>query len=201
MTTEPQLPRLETARLVLRPFDLADAPELQRLAGDPAVADGTLLPHPYADGVAEAWIAHQAEERAAGHRFAFAVERAEDRALVGSIGLEIDAAGNQAKLGYWIGRPYWGRHYATEAGRAVVAYGFGVLGLERIWAPRFHWNAASGRVLEKIGFAHEGRRRKFIAPRGRDELVELHGLLRWEWEARNARRESAAPVAAAAPVV
>jgi RimJ/RimL family protein N-acetyltransferase len=191
MTAEPQLPRLETARLVLRPFHLADAPEVQRLAGDAEVANATLLPHPYADGMAEAWIARQAAPFAAAHGLNFAIERADDGALIGSIGLEIAAAGNQAKLGYWIGRPYWGCQYATEAGGAVVAYGFGVLGLERIWAPRFRWNAASARVLEKLGFAHEGCRREFVAARDRDEIVELHGMLRWEWEARHVATRSA----------
>jgi RimJ/RimL family protein N-acetyltransferase len=190
MPAQRQAPRLDTVRLALRPFRLADAPEVQRLAGDPEVADATLLPHPYEAGMAEAWIASQAAEFAAG--FNFAIERLADGALVGSIGLETGTAGNQAKLGYWIGRPYWGQQYATEAGRAVVGYGFGVLALERIWAPRFRWNARSARVLEKLGFAHEGCRREFIAARGRDEIVELHGMLRWEWEARQGLRKAAA---------
>jgi RimJ/RimL family protein N-acetyltransferase len=187
-----ELHPLRTARLVLRPFRRADAPEVQRLAGDREIANATLLPHPYEDGVAEAWIARQAVDFAAAHRFNFAIERAADGALLGSIGLELAAAGNYAKLGLWLGRPYWGREYATEAARAVVAYGFGVLALERIWAPRFRWNRAAARVLEKIGFAHEGCRREFIAARGRDEIVELHGMLRWEWEARTGlhKRES-----------
>jgi RimJ/RimL family protein N-acetyltransferase len=187
-----ELHPLRTARLVLRPFRRADAPEVQRLAGDREIANATLLPHPYEDGVAEAWIARQAVDFAAAHRFNFAIERAADGALLGSIGLELAAAGNYAKLGLWLGRPYWGREYATEAARAVVASGFGVLALERIWAPRFRWNRAAARVLEKIGFAHEGCRREFIAARGRDEIVELHGMLRWEWEARTGlhKRES-----------
>jgi len=183
-----------TARLVLRPFRLADAPEVQRLAGDPEVANATLLPHPYADGMAEAWIARQEADFAAAHRFSFAIERADDGALLGSMSLEIALVGNQAKLGYWIGRPHWGHQYATEAGRAVVAYGFGVLTLERIWAPRFRWNKASGRVLEKLGFAHEGCRREFIPARGRDEIVELHGMLRWEWVVRSGSRNVAPAV-------
>jgi RimJ/RimL family protein N-acetyltransferase len=206
MPAERQAPRLDTARLALRPFRLADAPEVQRLAGDPEIADATLLPHPYEDGMAEAWITSQAADFAAGPGFNFAVERLTDGALVGSIGLETDTAGNQAKLGYWVGRPYWGQRYATEAGRAVVGYGFGVLALERIWAPRFRWNARSARVLEKLGFAHEGCRREFITARGRDEIVELHGLLRWEWEAQQGSHPtlpavSRGAVTAAAPIV
>jgi RimJ/RimL family protein N-acetyltransferase len=182
---------LQTPRLVLRSFRSADAPEVQRLAGHPEIADATLLPHPYPDGTAEAWITRQEDDAAAAHGFNFAIERADDAVLLGSIGLEIGAVGNQAKLGYWIGRPYWGEQYATEAGRAVIAYGFGVLALERIWAPRFRWNKASARVLDKLGFAHEGCRREFVPARGRDEIVELHGMLRWEWVVRNGWRDLA----------
>jgi RimJ/RimL family protein N-acetyltransferase len=198
MSNVRELQPIRTTRLVLRSFRPSDAPEVKRLAGDPEVANGTLLPHPYTDGMAEAWIARQETDFASAHQFNFAIDREDDGALVGSIGLEIAAAGNYAKLGYWIGRPYWGRQYATEAGRAVVGYGFGVLALERIWAPRFRWNRASGRVLDKLGFAHEGCRREFIAARGRDEIVELHGMLRWEWIVRSGGR-NVAPAAFASP--
>jgi RimJ/RimL family protein N-acetyltransferase len=188
-----ELRPLTTARLVMRAFRRSDAPEVQRLAGDAELANATLLPHPYPDGMAEAWIARQEVDFAGAHCFNFAIERAADGVLLGSIGLETAAMGNYAKLGYWIGRPYWGHQYATEAGRAVVAYGFGILALERIWSPRFRWNKASGRVLDKIGFAHEGCRREHIAARGRDEIVELHGMLRWEWVVRNGWRDITLP--------
>ncbi len=179
----PLFPRLETARLRLRAFRLADAAEVQRLAGDPQVADGTLLPHPYEGGMARAWIWDQAFEYMEGVAINFAIERSDDAALVGAIGLEIDRVGACAKLGYWLGRAYWGRGYATEAARAVVGYGFAVLELERIGAPCLRWNAASARVLEKIGFTQEGSRRSYIAARGREDTVDTHGVLRWEWEA------------------
>src|SRR5262245_36010401 len=142
-------PRIETARLRLRAFRLADAAEVQRLAGDPQVAEATLLPHPYEGGTARAWIWDQALEFTEGRSIAFAIERAEDGALVGAIGLDIDRAGACAKLGYWLGRAYWGRGYATEAVTAAIGYGFAVLELERIFAPRFRWNIASARVLPK----------------------------------------------------
>ena len=140
-------PRIETARLRLRAFRLADAAEVQRLAGDRQVADGTLLPHPYEGGAARAWIWDQALEFTEGRSISFAIERAEDGVLVGAIGLEIDRVGACAKLGYWLGRAYWGRGYATEAVARDPRLGFAVLELERIFAPRFRWNAASARVL------------------------------------------------------
>jgi RimJ/RimL family protein N-acetyltransferase len=176
--------RLVTARLVLRGFVPADAAEVQRLAGDPAVAEGTLLPHPYEDGIAERWIAGRQGAHDRGEETSFAIERMHDGALIGAIGLAFEPQLACARLGYWLGRPYWRRGYATEAAAAVVAHGFETLGLERIWAPRFHANAASGRVLEKVGLAHEGSRRRFVPERARAECVERHGCLRWEYFAR-----------------
>jgi len=190
-------PRLETGRLRLRAFRLADADEVQRLAGDSEVAAGTGLPHPYAGGTARAWIWDQALAYAAGSGIDFAIERAADGVLAGAIGLAIGRSGSAAKLGCWLGRPYWGRGYATEAVRAVLGYGFAVLELERVWAPRFRWNRAAARVLEKAGFAQEGSRREFVAPRGREETIETHGCLRWEWEAQ--RRPHGIAAAALAP--
>lgn len=177
-------PRITTARLVLREFAPSDAAAVQRLAGAREIAEQTLLPHPYEDGIAEAWIASCRAARQGGTEIVFAAERVRDGVLIGVIGLALEAHHARAKLGYWIGVPYWGRGYATECAAAVVAFGFESLALERIWAPRFRGNAASARVLEKIGFAHEGCRREYVAERERTETVEQHGCLRWEYFAR-----------------
>jgi ribosomal-protein-alanine N-acetyltransferase len=167
---------------------------VQRLAGDREVAERTLLPHPCEGGTARAWIWDQALAYEAGNSIDFAIERAEDAALVGAIGLEIDRVGACAKLGFWLGRAYWGRGYATEAVDAVIGYGFAVLELERIWAPRFRWNAASARVLQKAGLAQEGSRREYVPARAREETIETHGILRWEWEAQR-RAQGVSPAA------
>jgi RimJ/RimL family protein N-acetyltransferase len=79
--------------------------------------------------------------------------------LIGSCGLGRRVSGN-VELGYWIARPYWGRGYATEAGRALVAIAR-ALGIARLEASHFLDNPASGRVLEKLGFQSTG----LIAPR------------------------------------
>src|SRR5262249_41296921 len=77
------LPTPEAERVVLRPFTLADAPDVQRLCSDRAIAEGTLnIPHPYPDGAAEAWIGTQDEKFATGNGLSLAIERREDGALV-----------------------------------------------------------------------------------------------------------------------
>jgi len=167
-------PTLTTARLVLRPFTLADAPQVRELAGAFAVADTTLhIPHPYPEGAAEAWIAMHGPEWATGAGATFAVTEREGAALVGAIGVVIDAASESAELGYWIAADRWGRGYATEAGRVIVAYCFAALGLRRVHARHFTRNPASGRVLEKLGMQRTGQRSVVRKAERDEEVAEL----------------------------
>jgi len=178
--------RLETTRLILRPFERNDAKDVQRLAGDRAIADTTLnIAHPYEDGMAEAWISTHSSRFEAGELANFAVLFRDSKSLVGAMGLEIIPRFERAELGYWIGKPYWGNGYCTEAGRAVLDYGFVVLNLNRIYASHFKRNLASGRVLQKLGMIHEGCARKHIKKRDLFEDLELYGVLKTEWQENN----------------
>ena len=136
------------------------------------------IPHPYEDGMAEAWIAEIAEAR--GERVVFAVTTESD-GLIGAAGLDLEPAHRRAELGYWIGVPYWNRGFATEAARAVVDHGFRDLHLHRIYATVFPRNPASGRVLEKIGMTFEGRLRGHVRKWDVQEDVEYFGVLATEW--------------------
>ena len=171
-------PTLRTQRLVLRPFARADAPIVQRLAGAAAVADTTLaIPHPYEDGMAEAWIASHAPAYAQGENVVFAITD-RDGLLRGAINLRLEPQHARGELGYWIGEPYWGHGYATEAVTAVIAYGFAALGLNRLEARHLSRNPASGRVMQKAGMRHEGQQRQQVRKQGRFEDLEYYGILR-----------------------
>ena len=94
-----EIPVLETERLVLRPFGIEDAGEVQRLAGDWAVADTTLnIPHPYEDGMAEEWIATHQDEFAKEQGLTFAVTRKSDGCLVGAMSLLSISKGHQGDV-------------------------------------------------------------------------------------------------------
>jgi len=176
-------PTLITPRLRLRPFCAADSRDVQRLAGDREIAAGTLLiPHPYPDGLAQAWIKSHQESYERGEGVVWAITLEPAGTLVGAIGLSVDSENGRAELGYWIGRPYWSRSYATEAGKAVVDYGFSVLGLNRIYARHLGRNPASGRVMQKLGMSHEGSLRQDVKKWGRFEDLELYGILRPEYD-------------------
>ncbi len=172
-----KLPTLATARLSLRPFLLSDAATVQRLAGERAVADTTLtIPHPYADGMAESWIATH-EGAWTRHESATLAITAQDAGLVGAIALRIELPQRRAELGYWIGMPFWNQGYATEAARAIIGFGFAQLSLQRIYAHHFVRNPASGRVMEKAGLRHEGVLRGHFFRWGIPEDVAVWGML------------------------
>ncbi len=123
-------PTIETARLVLRPFALSDAKDVQRLAGDYTVSNTTLnIPHPYEDGMAEEWIASLGPRFDSGTLCTLAIVRRDTRELIGAIGLSLSPRFARAEVGYWIGKAFWGNGYCTEAAQAILHYGFTVLGL------------------------------------------------------------------------
>ena len=176
-------PTLQTERLILRSLTLEDAQDVQHLAGERDVASTVIrIPHPYEDGMAEAWIrsCYDTFEKEEGLHFAITLRM--ERNLIGVIGLELDQESENSELGYWIGKPYWNLGYATEAAKAVVAYGFEVLKLNRIHAYFFKRNAASGRVLEKIGMQYEGCLRQHIKKWDNFEDIIAYGMLKADYD-------------------
>jgi len=173
-------PELVTERLVLGMLCKDDAPALERLAAAREIADTTIsIPHPYTRADAERFIACQRDAAARGDEVVFGIRRRLDDQLVGCVSLrEIDRVHLQAELGYWIGVPYWNQGYATEAAAAAVAYGFGSLGLNRIYAHHMARNQASGRVLERVGMRREGVLRERVRKWGRFEDVVVYAVLR-----------------------
>lgn len=185
MRTDTQ-PTLTTQRLILRPFVLDDAPDVQRLAGDRAIADTTeRIPHPYGDGMAEAWIATHPQQFRERKECTFAVVMKHGQQLIGGVSLSLTMAHARGELGYWIGKPFWGQGYCTEAARAVVDYGFSGLGLHRIQARHLSRNSASGRVMAKLGMLHEGRLRGHTRKWDVFEDVDVYGLIRQSEESES----------------
>jgi N-carbamoylputrescine amidase len=129
-----------------------------------------VFPHPYTPVHADTWIA-LCESRAFNTVWAIEV----DGEAAGGIGLVPgrDVNRRSAEIGFWLGEPCWGRGIMTEAVGAVTRMAFDLFGFDRIHADVFEWNAASIRVLEKNGYALEGRLRRAAIKDGRvgDQLV------------------------------
>jgi RimJ/RimL family protein N-acetyltransferase len=174
--TAPQ--ELRTARLVLRSIEREDLPAIVRLAGVPEIAATTLsIPHPYGFKHARNFLTKANEDFRSGRSVIFAISILPQPELCGAVGLDISEAHSHAELGYWIGVPFWGKGYTTEAAGAAAQFAFETLQLHRICAHHFTGNTASKRVLEKIGMRHEGRSRQHI--KKWDEFIDIenYGLL------------------------
>ena len=139
---------LQTARLILRPPQLQDAKAIAALANDIRIAQNTLrLPHPYTVADAETFIASTDK----GEGEAAFIVTLRSGALIGIAGIA-KLNGNAPELGYWLGVPFWGHGYATEAARAVIDHAFTEIGCEQLQSGARISNPASRRVLEKCGF-------------------------------------------------
>ncbi|WP_072397652.1 GNAT family N-acetyltransferase [Hyphomicrobium sp. CS1GBMeth3] len=140
---------IKTRRLVLRALKDSDVPQLTRLAGDWDVARMTArIPYPYSEAMAREWLASLAPGE-----FVRAVTFG--GTLVGAVGYVPNDDGS-AEIGYWIGRPWWGRGFASEAARALVRYCFTTAGFKRLTCCHFEDNLASARVVRKLGFRAKG---------------------------------------------
>ena len=147
-----------TERLLLRPGWAEDAPALAAaIADEMIVRNLATAPWPYRLRDAEAFLA-QPRDPVLPSFLIFERTDGSPR-LVGSCGLGRRPSG-AVELGYWISRPFWGRGYATESGRALIDIAR-ALGIARLEGSHFLDNPASGRVLEKLGFEPVG----IVAPR------------------------------------
>lgn len=140
---------IKTRRLVLRALVDSDAPHLARLAGDWDVARMTArIPFPYSEALAREWMATLAPGE-----FVRAVTY--QGALVGAVGY-VPTDDGAAEIGYWIGRPWWGRGFASEAAQALVHHCFAKAGFKKLTCCHFDDNHASARVIEKLSFRPSG---------------------------------------------
>jgi [ribosomal protein S5]-alanine N-acetyltransferase len=140
---------LKSKRLVLRPLTQQDAPRVSALAGDWAVASMTArVPYPYSEREAVQWI-----DGLGDNEFVRGVEL--NGVLIGAVGYFSSSSG-ETEIGYWIGKPWWGRGFATEAANALVRYCFRDAGINLLECSHFVDNQASQRVIEKLGFKATG---------------------------------------------
>ena len=145
------IPVLETKRLALRAPRLEDAKTVATLANDRRIAENTArIPHPYKTPDAEGFIS--GANKAGGEAVFLITLR--DKTVIGACGVRLQD--ETPELGYWLGVPYWGNGYATEALHAVIDYAFTDLAHDALQAGARVTNPASRRVLEKCGFQWTG---------------------------------------------
>jgi RimJ/RimL family protein N-acetyltransferase len=176
-------PTLHTARLRLRPFADADADDLFAMHSSAYVLRYWDAP-PWRDPArAERFIAacHQMAEDGSGARLA--IDRLSDKTFLGWCSVSRwNPEYRSAALGYCLADAAWGHGYATEAAHALLQWAFDALDLNRVQAETDTRNAASARVLEKLGFMREGTLREDCIVNGDVSDSWVYGLLRREWQ-------------------
>jgi RimJ/RimL family protein N-acetyltransferase len=169
-------PVLETERLVLRAPCLEDAKAVAQLANDRRIAENTArIPHPYRLTDAEAFIAAVSR---ADDEIAFLVTR--EGVVLGACGISLPER-EPPEIGYWLGVPFWGHGYATEAVRALIDHAFADLDFEVLQAGARVTNPASRRVLEKCGFQWTGVGLKRIRALASSAPIDRFRLDRGIW--------------------
>jgi ribosomal-protein-alanine N-acetyltransferase len=179
---------LETPRLALRELRDSDFERIHAYASDHEVVRYLDWgPSSVADTTQFLALARDARTTTPRTAYHLAIALRTDDRAIGSCRIEIrDAAGQTGDLGYVLDKAHWGRGYATEAGRALLVFGFERLGLHRIWARCDARNAASARVLEKLGMEREGRLRHDVRRKGEWHDSYLYAILEPDW--RNLRK-------------
>lgn len=173
-----KLPDLPTARLLLRPYVIQNAPttetmlDAQRASSISSGVIGT-----YFAVTHEAPVDTQDEPHNQLTGIIYAVMRHEDAELIGNVSLiDIHIADQRAEIGYWVASAYWSNGYCTEALQALLAFANATLGITRITGRCLTSNLASIRVMEKCGLAREGLLRAHAQSGGKYEDVLMFGL-------------------------
>ncbi|MCQ2554299.1 MAG: GNAT family N-acetyltransferase [Clostridia bacterium] len=174
---------IETERLILRPFRVEDAESIYEYAKDLDVGPGA------------GWPPHDSLETSREViknvlmvPYTYAVCLKSDNKAIGSISLMIGKNSNfgigenEAELGFWIGKPFWGNGYIKEASLALLEKGFGKMRLERIWCAHLDENMKSARVQEKCGFRFHHKERKYWKIHGEEKSETVNVIERSEWE-------------------
>jgi 8-oxo-dGTP diphosphatase len=175
----PEFAPLATERLVLRPLVPQDAEALHRLVNDFEVARNlAVVPFPYPRELADDWIAstQRSLEDGSGYQLAITGREGEQEILVGVVGLRVDKPVRCGRLGYWVGRRFWGHGVATEAAGRLARWALANLDLDRLEAGVITDNPASAAVLRRIGFRQVGEATDTFVARGGEHAV-------WRFEA------------------
>ncbi len=175
---------IETARLLLRPWEETDAEACYRYARDPAV------------GPIAGWPPHKSveESRRVIREIlcvpeSYAIVFKETGEPIGSVSLhfhsDLAEGGDECELGYWLGAPYWGRGIMPEAAGALLRHAFLDLGLSRVWCGYYDGNERSRRVQEKLGFRYCRTTENAPVPQmGEVRVGHVNCLSAAEWRAR-----------------
>lgn len=175
---------IRTRRLLIRPFEAADAAGLAARRNDPEVAKYQDWTVPYPLETAEKLVADVVamDGPTNGEWWMAAVADAESREVLGDLALHLSREGRSAEVGYTLASEHWGQGYAVEALEALVKYLFDQLQVTRVFGMLHPDNPASAMVMERTGFLFEGHTKASYWLEDENSDDWIYGLTRPDWE-------------------
>lgn len=179
MDTYTYMPDLETERLRLRKLTMHDARDIYHYSRDPEVARHVLWDAHRNIGDSRAYLRYMLRRYRLHEPASWGIEYRKTGAIIGTIGfMWIQTENAAAEIGYSLSREFWNQGMMTEALRAIIAYGFTALNLNRIEAQHEVTNPASGAVMRKCHMIKEGTLRSRLLNKGKFVDVDLYAILK-----------------------
>lgn len=177
--------KINGERIFLKIPEMKDAKAIYKYARDKEIARYTTIPHPYKLKHAKEFIkkARQKLKKKEGYEFSIVLK--ETNEIIGGIGLNhVNKFNQNAEVGYWLAKRYWGQGLMSEAMNLILNFGFKKLKLHKIYARVYKPNKRSSRLLKKFGFKLEGNFRKHLKGRFSNKWYDelRYGLLKEEWK-------------------
>lgn len=176
---------LESDTIRMRRLEHHDISDIIQYASEKEIADNTFVPHPYPPEAAIEFVTVTRDKWENDEAYVFAIVDKKSAELVGVMGLHPEEKHHLAEVGYWIGKPHWGKGIATQALRLLIQFAFETVGLNRVQARHLNHNPASGRVMQKADMTYEGTSRQAIVHRDEYKDTVLYAILREDYHAQN----------------
>jgi [ribosomal protein S5]-alanine N-acetyltransferase len=173
---------LKTKRLLLRYPELKDTTQIFCVVKSPQFPEQLPLKEMNAVSEIEDWLKRLQEGWAKGQVFSWIVEDCDSGKMLGQVTLSKVEGDSLWAMAFWTHPDHWGKGYATEGAKRILAFGFEVIGAEKIWAGAGEWNKGSCRVLEKIGMKYMGDDPKGYYSKGEPIATREYEISRKRWQ-------------------
>ncbi len=182
------MPRLETARLILRKLEVRDAADMFEYSRDPLVAEHVLWDAHTSIGESRGYIRYMIRKYRSGEPSSWGIVEKSSGLMIGTIGyMWYQRENNSCEVGYSLSRAHWNMGYMTEALQAVIDHSFRALSMHRVEAQHETANPASGAVMRKCGMRKEGTLRGRLYNKGKYVDVDLYAILKEDYAARTVK--------------
>ncbi len=177
---------ITTERLLLREITEDDIESLVKILNESKIRESILeVPRPFTDRVASAWIDEQRKGGRMSQHYPFGVSLSQEgEDLIGYVALTVERQNERARLQFCISEKHCHQRYATESVKAVIDFGFSMLGIHLVSVAHLSCNKAAARVLEKAGLLKEGQLRDRVLRHDNFNDITIWSTIQGEWQSK-----------------